>query len=297
MAQQIINTGTVANDGTGDYVRTAWTKANANFTELYGTTGTNSSAIASLQAYFVGTNRTYYVATTGSDTFDGLTVGTPLRTIQAAVNKVKGIVTAPSVTTTIQVSDGTYAESVTLNGAFPGSASVVLQGNTSNSSAVVVSGGNWALQVVNGGVIDVQYLRVTASSGPGILCNAGFAWATHVDFSTSLYGARAQNGGGIRIRTSGTFSGSAAAAIYATNTGVIDMSSCPVVVRNTPGYSTGFAYAESGVVAAGGCTFTGSATGTRYSAILNGVINTSGGGASYFPGSLAGSTATGGQYA
>lgn len=36
MAQQIINTGTVANDGTGDALRTAFTKANDNFTELYG---------------------------------------------------------------------------------------------------------------------------------------------------------------------------------------------------------------------------------------------------------------------
>lgn len=35
MAQQTINTGTVANDGTGDTVRASFTKANANFTELY----------------------------------------------------------------------------------------------------------------------------------------------------------------------------------------------------------------------------------------------------------------------
>ncbi len=35
MAQQTIGIGTVANDGTGDPLRTAFTKANANFTELY----------------------------------------------------------------------------------------------------------------------------------------------------------------------------------------------------------------------------------------------------------------------
>lgn len=35
MAQQTIETGSVANDGTGDPLRTAWIKANANFTELY----------------------------------------------------------------------------------------------------------------------------------------------------------------------------------------------------------------------------------------------------------------------
>ena len=36
MAQQLINTGTVANDGTGQTLRTAFQKVNSNFTELYG---------------------------------------------------------------------------------------------------------------------------------------------------------------------------------------------------------------------------------------------------------------------
>ena len=36
MAQQIINTGTTANDGTGDPLRTAFTKCNDNFTQLFG---------------------------------------------------------------------------------------------------------------------------------------------------------------------------------------------------------------------------------------------------------------------
>lgn len=35
MTQQTINVGTTANDGTGDPLRTAYTKANSNFTELY----------------------------------------------------------------------------------------------------------------------------------------------------------------------------------------------------------------------------------------------------------------------
>jgi len=35
MAQQSINLGTVANDGTGDSLRVAFDKCNDNFTELY----------------------------------------------------------------------------------------------------------------------------------------------------------------------------------------------------------------------------------------------------------------------
>ena len=36
MSQQVINVGTVANDGTGDPLRTAFIKVNANFAEVYG---------------------------------------------------------------------------------------------------------------------------------------------------------------------------------------------------------------------------------------------------------------------
>jgi hypothetical protein len=41
MAQEIINVGTTANDGTGDKVRNAFIKVNSNFTELYDDGGVN----------------------------------------------------------------------------------------------------------------------------------------------------------------------------------------------------------------------------------------------------------------
>lgn len=43
MAQQVINIGGTANDGSGDPLRTAFTKANQNFAELYakGAAGSN----------------------------------------------------------------------------------------------------------------------------------------------------------------------------------------------------------------------------------------------------------------
>ena len=39
MTQQVINVGNVANDGDGDPLRTAFIKANENFTELYNIGG------------------------------------------------------------------------------------------------------------------------------------------------------------------------------------------------------------------------------------------------------------------
>lgn len=44
MAQQIINVGAAANDGTGDNLRVSQQKANDNFTELYGMVGSDDTA-------------------------------------------------------------------------------------------------------------------------------------------------------------------------------------------------------------------------------------------------------------
>lgn len=48
MARQNINIGTTANDRTGDPLRTAFTKTNANFTELYANVATHTSEIGAL---------------------------------------------------------------------------------------------------------------------------------------------------------------------------------------------------------------------------------------------------------
>jgi len=48
MAKQTINIGTTANDGTGDPLRTAFTKINENFTELYGDDGDSNTLAANL---------------------------------------------------------------------------------------------------------------------------------------------------------------------------------------------------------------------------------------------------------
>jgi hypothetical protein len=50
-------------------------------------------------------------------------------------------------------------------------------------------------------------------------------------------------------------------------------------------------------IGSGYCTFSGTWSGTRYVAVLNGTINTNGAGVNFFPGTVAGSTGTGGQYA
>ena len=62
-----------------------------------------------------------------------------------------------------------------------------------------------------------------------------------------------------------------------------------VTLNGTPAYGSGFAEVDvGGIIVCPGLTFSGSATGPRYAANTNGVIQTNGGGPNFFPGSSAG---------
>lgn len=57
MTQQIINTGALPNDGTGDTIRVAYTKINSNFTEVYAAIVNGSNASVGLDfGTFTGAN-------------------------------------------------------------------------------------------------------------------------------------------------------------------------------------------------------------------------------------------------
>ncbi len=51
MKKQTINVGTTANDKKGDSLRAAFTKVNANFTELYTALGLNTDVTLNLGAF------------------------------------------------------------------------------------------------------------------------------------------------------------------------------------------------------------------------------------------------------
>ena len=94
-----------------------------------------------------------------------------------------------------------------------------------------------------------------------------------------------------------TISGSAVQHVKATIQGLAILQSITVTLSGTPAFSQQFARAsDGGVVYSFSVTFSGSATGQRFNVLQNGTIDTEGGGANYFPGNSAGTTASGGQY-
>ena len=81
MTQQTINLGTYANDGTGDDLRTAFTKVNTNFTDLY-------AQLAHLNGQNIGSGQGIFSAdTAGIMSFKSLTGSTGI-TVTSTANTI-----------------------------------------------------------------------------------------------------------------------------------------------------------------------------------------------------------------
>jgi len=99
MAQQIINIGSSPNDGTGDPLRTAFSKINNNFTELYG------APVGGI------VQNVYYVSKSGSDLNAGNALGQSFLTIKRAVQVATAyLINNPTQRVCIFVKSGDYTE-------------------------------------------------------------------------------------------------------------------------------------------------------------------------------------------
>lgn len=249
-------------------------------------------------------NRTYYVRTDGSDSNDGLadTAGGAFLTIQKAFDVICTI-DLNGKDVTVQIGDGTYTAGLNFNKPWVGG-NLVFQGNSGTPANVVIS-----VTSANGvqstaplsGVVTIKDLKITcATGGSGLLHNkAGLMQIANLDFGACVTAQIQCQGPGADILVTGNYAitGACARHFIASEQGRITAASRTITITGTPAFSTAFADASRlGLIMAQGMTFSGSATGARYSAITNAVIHTGGGGATYFPGNAAGSTATGGQY-
>ena len=121
MAQKTINVGTVANDGTGDTIRGAFTNVNANFTEVYANIAIALPAYTTANAAFAETN----------------TVNSLLQTAATSANLYSNSVGAASNAYAVVVGTSANAFAVTIGAA---------SNNWTNTYAVAVgtAGNNYA---------------------------------------------------------------------------------------------------------------------------------------------------------
>lgn len=245
--------------------------------------------------------RTYYVRTDGSDSNDGLTnsSGGAFLTIQKAMDVIAAL-DCSTYSVTVQVGTGTYTGTVVLPRVL-GSGTMTLTGDTTTPSNVVISvtSAN-AITGVDCGRWTVQGFKITATTaGSAIYASTGATISLgKMEFGAcAYYHVQAADGGKINFTVSYSMSGNSTSHWRADQTGVIETTdSITITLTGTPAF-TAFCWAvDEGYVNANSLTFSGSATGSRYTVSGNATIYTNGGGASYLPGNSAGSSANGGVY-
>jgi hypothetical protein len=246
--------------------------------------------------------RTYYVRTDGSDSNTGLsnTSGGAFLTIQKAID-VATTADLNGFTVTLKLGDGTYTQPLSLK-PFVGAGEIVIEGNSASPGNVVLSTSATCINATNCGNYTIQYLRLQATAGYGVFASGA---RTALTLKGLVYGT--MSAGGIHVYITARASvtqnttpysivGGAYAHIYASEGGSIEASSATVTLTGTPAFSV-FAFAENtALVRLVANSYSGSATGSRYSVSGNAIMFTAGAGASYLPGSTAGTEATGGRY-
>lgn len=250
-------------------------------------------------------NRTYYVRTDGSDSNTGTanTSGGAFLTIQKAFDVICTL-DLNGFTITVQIGDGTYTTGLNFNKPWVGG-NLVFQGNNATPANVLISvtsANAISSSAPLSGVVTIADMKLqTTTAGTGILHNkGGLIQISNLNFGACTTGHIQCFGPGADILVTGnyTISGGSVRHMEAGEGGRIVAASRTVTLTGTPAFS--FAYASGqrlGLIMAQSMTFSGAATGPYYNAINGGGVFTGGGGATYFPGSVAGTATSPGWYA
>ena len=242
--------------------------------------------------------RTYYVRTTGNDSNDGRTTGAAFATVQKAIDTVAGL-DLSVYDVTISVGSGTFTTTNTLR-RLVGAGTVRIQG-TGSSTVIAVTGNNCFYgSGVSQWVLSSMRLTTTSSGNAVFVENAATVEIQNIEFGplpNGAYHMRADANARITAIGDYTINGAASAHMLVVWGGHITVAGRSIGISGNPTFSSAFALASRlGKIEANSNTYSGSAAGSRYICDNNSVIFTNGGGANYFPGSAAGTTATGGIY-
>jgi hypothetical protein len=265
-------------------------------------------AIARLTRRRLSAPITFYVSPTGDDANDGLTTSTPWASINHAYNYIRDRIDLNGFQSTIQLADGTYSAG---GCQFPciGPAPII-QGNLADASKVVVTNPNGpAITSSSAAIIICHNFTVSGSGGSGdygavgvglLSVAGGIIFHANMNFATcSTAHCLATSGssvGPIQTNVLWNITGAAPSHLMSWG-GALGCADAHISIAPSLNFSGGFCNAQQGgLVQAWNCTFTGAATGMRYFVSGNGIIETNGAGANYFPGDAAGVVQTGGQY-
>jgi hypothetical protein len=275
--------------------------------------GTNFQKIGLASKALTGPQDYWVSVATGSDSNDGLSSSTPFLTIQHAVD-VASTWDLNGNTLTIHVMDGTYAGGpiylttnsgaglIKLLGNNITPANCLIYNNTTGMCFWVSNGGNWEISGFS------FRTTATAPGAPGhcIRClGAGTQLLVHycsfgncVESHLSVeFGAAATIQDSITITGSTKYhlasSAAASLLVQAAGAGTTLTISTPMNVAGANWYATANGVINGSYAAINNFS---SLVGKKYDCSLNGVANSNGMGAAGLPGTVPGTTETGGQF-
>lgn len=252
-------------------------------------------------------NRTYYVRTDGSDSNNGLTdsANGAFLTVQRAIDEASslhfGIYDCK-----IKIANGTYTGQIVGRSFANSGGKIIIEGDTTTPANVKLQSSTGSLFTLSGvnGTYQIKGVETQTSTVDGM--HLASYYNSVLEFGAISFSSTGGTGSHLHTITAGsiicidhyTISGGAHRHYYADIAGTIVSIGQTVTVSSAVTFTQFAIGSQCGVLRSSGNTFVnpGYVTGTRYLAQLNGVIHTNGSGASYFPGTTAGSTATGGQY-
>lgn len=252
-------------------------------------------------------DRTYYVRTDGSDSNTGLanTSGGAWLTLQHAWDWVATNLDIGSYTVTIQLADGTYAALSAVSG--PPNGRVDIVGNTTTPANVAITAAttsfgifclNFRFLIAQVRIDGVTIRTTDFEFGIGATWSNVYVNRIRWENTGSTGGILFGNSQGAFLEFYGsvTITGTFAAIASMGASSIFYFFPTLVTLVGTPAITFVGFYVEYGSTIQIETTFSGSATGKRYSADTNGIIQTFGAGATYLPGNVAGTTTAGGQY-
>ena len=179
MTRQNISTGSSANDGTGDTLRSAGTKINANFTELYTFLGGNASTLS-----------TQVSLEDSSIVFEGATADGNETRVMAENATADRLVRIPNASGTLVMD--TLSQTITnktLGEVSFESSTITANGDCSDTATLIICNKGTALAVgLNNGTTTGEY-KIFVNKG------AGVATITPDNFAGNASFALAQNEG------------------------------------------------------------------------------------------------------
>lgn len=266
---------------------------------------TSTSSVSPLSRELITADRTYYVRTDGNDNNLGLvdSASGAFLTIQKAVDTVANL-DFGIYNVTIQVRDGTYA-AVALKPTV-GSNRCSLVGNTTTPSNALVTTSTAAANAITVNAFARWNIRgfkvtTTGSAANGLSVSAfGGAFVNGVMEYGACIGAHIAGNRNAYAVITGSYSitGGAARHIDTSLSALFTIESAvTVTLTGTPAFSSQFISATGiTMLRLFNSTWTGAATGQRYSVTSNSILDTGGQATTWLPGDVAGTTATGGQY-